>query len=107
MGTEIRDLSVESESFAPGNDPLRISYVLTEVSRVSVLLRDAGGTTVHTLADERRRAIGPNVERWNGVMEDGRAIPPGDYTLVVTARPVYSAKAYFQDIAEVPLKVVR
>ncbi len=107
MGTEIRALSAESESFAPGRDPLRISYDLTEVSRVSVLLRDASGTTVHTLAEERRRAIGPNVERWNGILEDGRTLPPGEYTLVVTARPVYSSRAYFQDIAELPLRVAR
>ncbi len=114
MGTEIQDLGIETgglagmpEPFAPGRAPLRVTYTLTEVSRVSILIRDASGATVHTLADERRRAIGPNVERWDGLLDDGRALPPGDYTLVVTARPVYSSRAYFQDIAELPLKAAR
>ncbi len=107
MGTEIRDLTAEPEPFTPGRDPLRVSYYLTDVSRVSVVVRDSAGTPVHTIADERRRAIGPNVERWNGLLEDGRALPEGDYTLAVTARPVYSARAYFHDIAECPIKVVR
>ncbi len=107
MGTEIRDLTVSPDSFRPGADPLRVTYDLTEVSRVSIVIRDAAGATVHTMVDMRRRSIGPNAERWDGLLANDRSLPPGEYTLVVTARPVYSARAYFHDIAEFPFVAVR
>ncbi|MCD4690274.1 hypothetical protein K8S17_02320 [bacterium] len=100
MGTEIQELSVASDEFRPGAAPLHITYFLTEVSRISIQVNDVDGRSIHTIADNRRRAIGPNAERWDGLLEDGQPLPPGEYTLLVTANPVYSSRAYFHDSAQ-------
>jgi len=97
MGTDVQDLEIDGGRFVPGVEPLRVRYHLTEISRVTVSLVDPQGRTIHTLADERRRAIGPNVERWDGLLPDGSRLPAGEYALTVRARPVYSSQAYFHD----------
>ncbi len=107
MGTEIRDLTADAAGFRPGVSPLRIRYDLTEVSRVTVVVLDGEGHVVHTLAENRRRAIGPNVERWDGIHEDGGTLAPGSYMVRVVARPVYSSREYFHDTAEVSFALER
>jgi flagellar hook assembly protein FlgD len=77
------------------------------VARVTVELVDSDGDVVHTLVDNRRRATGENVERWDGKFgRHGGPAPPGVYTLRVSARPTYSSGEYFQDTAETPLTVL-
>lgn len=101
IGTEIRDLGVSRDAFAPSaGERLALSYYLTETSRVTIELLDDDGELVHTLVDDRRRAIGHNSERWDGRLgRHGRTVAPGDYALRLTARPTYSSRQYFQDTA--------
>ena len=107
IGTDILDLSTSTEGIRPGEDNVRLRYFLTEVARVTVELVDSDGDVVHTLVDNRRRATGENVERWDGKFgRHGGPAPPGVYTLRVSARPTYSSGEYFQDTAETPLTVL-
>ena len=107
IGTDILDLSTSTEGIRPGEDDVRLRYFLTETARVTVELLDPDGDVIHTLVDNRRRATGENVERWNGMLgRRGGPAPPGIYTLRVSARPTYSAGEYFHDTAEVPLTVL-
>ena len=107
IGTDILDLSTSTEGIRPGEDSVRLSYFLTETSRVTVELLDPDGDVIHTLVDNRRRATGENVERWDGKLgRRGGPAPPGVYTLRVSARPTYSAGEYFHDTAETPLTVL-
>ena len=107
IGTDILNLETSSERISPGEDDLRLSYFLTEVARVTVELVNSDGDVVHTLIDNRRRAVGQNVERWDGRLgRRGDPAPPGAYTLRITARPTYSSGEYFHDTAETPLSVL-
>jgi DNA-binding beta-propeller fold protein YncE len=122
IGTEILDLEAAPASFEAGAEEVTVSYYLTETARVTVELLDDRGRVVHTLVESRRRAIGPNRERWDGIpgrpprraprdqTRDSTAgdrppgpLPPGPYTLRVTAQPTYSSGKYFQDTAEIEI----
>ncbi|MCK4409893.1 MAG: hypothetical protein KAW67_07395, partial [Candidatus Eisenbacteria sp.] len=108
IGTDILDLETSTDHIRPGEDDLRLSYFLTEVARVTVELIDSDGEVSHTLVDNRRRAVGQNVERWDGRLgRHGAPAPPGAYTLRVRARPTYSSGEYFQDTAVIPLSVLQ
>ena len=108
IGTDILDLETSTDRISPGDDDLRLSYFLTEVARVTVELVATDGNVVQTLVDNRRRAVGPNIERWDGRLgRHGGPASPGAYTLRVTATPTYSSGEYFHDTAETPLTVLR
>lgn len=106
IGTEIRDLTVAPGDASPNGERMAISYFLTETSRVTIELLDSAGRTVHLLVNDRRRALGPNTERWDGRLGRGGApAPPGSYTIRVQATPTYSSGQYFHDIAETGITV--
>lgn len=106
IGTDILDLETSLDEIHPGEDELRLRYLLTEVARVSVELVDPGGEVVHTLVSNRRRATGDNIEHWDGMLgRRGGPAPAGRYMLRVTARPTYSSGEFFHDTAEVPIVV--
>jgi DNA-binding beta-propeller fold protein YncE len=100
IGTEIRELEAAADTGTPDGDQIRVSYTLTETSRVTIELVDERGGVVGTLLQNRRRAIGRNVERL-----DAASVAPGLYTLRMTAAPTYSSGTYFQDIAEITLRL--
>ena len=102
IGTEIRDLAADPASFKPGSGEVHLSYYLTETSRVTVELLDGRERPVATIVDGRRRSIGPNRERWDGTAgRPPRPVPPGRYTVRVTAQPTYSSGKYFQDTDDI------
>jgi len=107
IGVEIQDLSVEPSELSPGGPPLRLSYRLTETSRVTLKLLDGRGRQVAEIVSNRRRRTGANTERWDrvrGAPPEGLA--PGRYTLRLEARPTYSSGKYFQDIAEIEIRLL-
>jgi DNA-binding beta-propeller fold protein YncE len=107
IGTEIQDFRAAPPTVTPGAEPLSISYRLTETARVTIELIDGDGRAVHSLVENRRRALGANRERWNGLsMRDGEPVKPGAYTLRITAAPTYSSGVYFHDTAETALQVL-
>lgn len=109
IGTEIRDLRSSSDELAPAvGERLTLTYYLTETSRVTLELLDDDGRLVHTLVDDRRRAIGPNRESWDGRLgRHGRGVAAGKYTLRLTARPTYSSRQYFQDTASTEIILLK
>jgi sugar lactone lactonase YvrE len=106
IGTDILNLSADPPRVIAGGEPLRLRYFLTEVSRVTVDVVDEHGDVIHTLVRNRRRAIGRNVERWDGTLgRGGPSVHPGRYTLRITATPTYSSGEYFHDTDEVVVTV--
>lgn len=106
IGTDILDLQASPDRIAPGGDELRLRYYLTEVARVTVELVDSGGSVVHTVVSNRRRATGENIEHWDGMLgRNSGPAPAGEYVLRVTATPTYSSGEYFNDTAETGLVV--
>jgi sugar lactone lactonase YvrE len=101
IGTDIQNARAEPGSLASGAKT-RISYFLTEVSRVDLEVHDASGALLATLVSNRRRALGENSETWDGTLGKGTGrLAPGTYTLRIVARPTYSAGEYFHDTADV------
>jgi DNA-binding beta-propeller fold protein YncE len=106
IGTDILDLGASHDALSPGEDTLELTYYLTEVARVTIELVDEDGETVHVLVANRRRATGPNRERWDGMLgRRGGPAPPGSHTVRVTATPTYSSGEYFHDTAGIPLLI--
>jgi DNA-binding beta-propeller fold protein YncE len=107
IGTEVQSLEVRPAEVTPRATKATIAYRLTEVSRVTVEVLDAEGHVACTLVQNRRRAIGDNMERWDGTAGRGRGdLAPGSYTVRVTARPTYSSGTYFHDTRETTVKVL-
>ncbi len=62
---------------APG---LEIAYTLEEGAQVSLVVRDPDGRVVRELLHAAEREAGGQVERWDGLDEQGQPVPAGDYT---------------------------
>lgn len=106
IGSDILDVEAEPDRIVAGEQGLRLRYFLTETSRVNVELLDERGRKVCAIVSNRRRAVGENVESWDGTTGPrGRPVPPGSYTLSITATPTYSSGEYFHDTAEVKIAV--
>ncbi len=102
VGTEIQELAALPDADDPGGVPVRLSYFLTETSRVTIDVLDSRGRELRRIVNNRRRAIGPNTERWDGRLGEGAArAPAGTYAIRVEATPTYSSGKYFHDTAEV------
>jgi len=107
IGTDALDFSVEPPSIAAGIGRATVTYRLTETSRVTLEVLDDDGATVHTIVDHRRRAIGENRERWDGTAGPTPApLPPGRYTLRLTAVPTYSSRQHFRDISTTEIELL-
>lgn len=106
IGTDILDARAEPASIAAGSEKMQVRYFLTEVARVDLELYDDSGRLAHTLVSNRRRAIGRNSESWDGTAgRGGSPLPPGRYTLRLSARPTYSSGEYFQDTVDIPVSL--
>ncbi len=60
--------------------PLQFSYTLPEDGEVTVTLFNDQGKIVRTLAASAARRAGENVERWDGLGDDGKPLPAGAYS---------------------------
>ncbi len=56
-----------------------IPYDLPKDARVSLAISDAAGTRVRQLTAAQPRRKGANAEQWDGLDDEGRQLPPGDY----------------------------
>ncbi len=107
IGTEIQNARAEPAAFVALAEESRIGYYLTETSRVTLEVLDDAGNVVDTVLKRRRRAVGENAERWKGRAGSvTRGLPPGRYTLRLTAVPTYSSGQYFQDTAELQVEIL-
>ena len=122
IGTDVQRFSVEPGVLAGGLGKIRVSYFLTEVARVTLEVLDRDGNVVRTIVNDRRRAMGENVELWDTASErrknpdsprgeqlphDQKSLQPGHYTVRLTATATYSSGVYISDTAESPLNVTR
>lgn len=107
IGTDALDFAVAPPAIAPGVGRTTITYRLTEVSRVTLEVLDSEGSSVHTIVENRRRALGENRERWDGTAgRPPEALPSGSYTLRLTAAPTYSSRKHFRDISSIEIQLL-
>lgn len=59
--------------------PVEIAYNLPKDARVSLAIEDQNGKRIRNLVPALERKKGRNVEKWNGLDDDGKAVAPGDY----------------------------
>ena len=57
-----------------------ITYQLDRPAQVSLLVCDASGAVVRELLHGAARPAGPDTVRWDGLDEQGKAVPAGNYT---------------------------
>ena len=60
--------------------PVAISYKLPYDARVTLAINDANGKRVRNLVPALPRKKGKNVDRWDGLDDTGKPVPPGRYT---------------------------
>lgn len=89
--TTFRDGRVSRASLhvADGDDlarRVRLRVDLRRRARLRWLVRDDKDRVVRTLADRDSVRPGALVRTWNGRDDRGRLVPPGDYTIVLSAR---------------------
>jgi flagellar hook assembly protein FlgD len=61
-----------------------VQFTLSDSARVSVTVQ-AGGQVVRTLEQGRSRSRGVQQVVWDGRDAQGRAMPPGNYQVVIQA----------------------
>ena len=59
--------------------PLTFAYDVPEDSQVSITLFNEAGMAVRTLVAQGTRNAGTMVERWDGLGDNGKPLPPGEY----------------------------
>jgi DNA-binding beta-propeller fold protein YncE len=59
--------------------PVEIQYNLPAEARVTLAINDANGRRVRNLIPALPREAGKNVEHWDGLDDEGKPVPPGQY----------------------------
>lgn len=59
--------------------PVEIAYNLPKDARTSLVIDDATGKRIRNLVPALPRAKGRNVEKWDGLDDNGKPVPPGQY----------------------------
>jgi hypothetical protein len=68
-----------TEAEAP-QGPVAIAYNLPKAARVSLVIEDASGKRIRNLIPAVTRKAGRNVEKWDGLDDNGQVAPPGEYS---------------------------
>ncbi len=97
VGVDVLDLQVYRDSRGLG---FVIRYFLTERAYVTVEIQDRHGKSVRALLARKEEPIGHREYRWDGRDSQGKALPPGGYTVKMVAEPTYSSYRYFQKVLE-------
>nr|CAA9227506.1 hypothetical protein AVDCRST_MAG63-806 [uncultured Armatimonadetes bacterium] len=69
-----------------GAGTLNIGYALTDSAEVTVEVRALGGRALRRLGGGRAQAAGRQTVVWDGRSSEGAAVPPGAYSVTITAR---------------------
>jgi hypothetical protein len=59
--------------------PVEVRYQLPAEARVTLAIDDAQGRRVRNLVAAQPRSAGANAEGWDGLDDNGKAVPPGEY----------------------------
>jgi hypothetical protein len=59
--------------------PVEIAYNLPKDARVSLVINDASGKRIRNLVPALPRVKGRNVEKWDGLDDEGNPVAPGEY----------------------------
>lgn len=59
--------------------PVEIRYTLAEDARVTLAIEDEAGRRIRNLVPALPRKAGENIEKWDGLDDAGKPVPPGDY----------------------------
>lgn len=60
--------------------PVEIAYNLPKDARTSLVIDDAAGKRIRNLVPALPRVKGRNVEKWDGLDDNGKPVPPGQYS---------------------------
>jgi len=101
IGVDLLDAGIEPD---PSGSGFVIHFFLTERAFVTAEVLDRGEGLVGVLVSNRQQSSGRHEIRWDGLRPGGGSLPPGGYTVRITAEPTYSSYHYFQKTVDVPVK---
>ncbi len=70
----------QSQQGGAANGPVEIKYSLPKDAKVSLAIEDPSGKRIRNLIPALPRKAGKNTEKWDGLDDEGKPVPPGDYT---------------------------
>ncbi|MFC1656299.1 FlgD immunoglobulin-like domain containing protein [Patescibacteria group bacterium] len=82
---EITELTINKNTFDPGNESLNITFRIDEEAEVSINVYDDDGDLERELWDRIDRNAGRYTLLWDGEDDDGDRLKDGDYTIRVEA----------------------
>lgn len=59
--------------------PVDIEYTIPKDGRVTIAIEDPNGQRIRNLVPALPRKAGKNVEKWDGLNDKGKPVPPGEY----------------------------
>jgi hypothetical protein len=59
--------------------PVEVAYELPKDARVTIAIEDKDGKRVRNLISAAPRKAGKNMEKWDGLDDNGKPVPAGDY----------------------------
>ncbi len=65
--------------------PVGIVYSLAKDAKVTLAIEDTHGKRVRNLIAAQTRKAGENIEKWDGLDDNGKPVTPGDYTFKALA----------------------
>ena len=69
-----------SAGIPPERDtPLKFGYELPEDGECTIQLFNKNNESVRILIAQQQRSSGVNIEKWDGLDDDGKLLPPGEY----------------------------
>lgn len=72
--------------------PVDVSYSLPKDAMVTLAIDDKDGNRVRNLVASLPRKAGKNTEKWDGLSDDGKPVPPGEYAFKVIYHDGIQAK---------------
>ncbi len=72
-------LKIARSGGEPLQGPVEIHYQLPKEARVTLAIDDEKGRRIRNLVPALPRSKGVNIEKWDGLDDNGKAVPPGTY----------------------------
>ena len=89
LGTKPVPLRPRKELEPP---PIQVKYTMPADGKVAVAINDEAGNRVRNLIADAPRQKGKNSENWDGLDDNGKLVPPGEYTVKTISHEKLSLK---------------
>lgn len=100
IGVDVKDIRVSRAEDPDGRIRMRVDYRLTENASLTAWVEDKDGNILAPFIPLGRQKQGSQTAYWDGMMQNGQKIQPGQYLLEFQAEAAYSSASYFKKSAK-------